>query len=289
MAAAAEARKDWATARMHLTSWLEQEPKNGQARQRLARSLFLIGSPDDALVELDKAVKDEPSLEAPAVSMGRLWALKGDAKKAGEWFEKAAQKEPESARVHQAYGEWLLEQGRIDEAKIHADAAARLDPKAKETDRLRGLIARHSRDYATAEKIFDGLLRDAPADFFASNQLALVLAEQKEEDKKRKAVQLAEVNARQYQKNADALATLGWVYWRNDRAEEAEKALSLAVSGGQATSDTAFYLATVLDKRGKKDDLQKLLQSAVDTTGPFIYRKEATAWLDELKKTAKPK
>src|SRR5438034_1253843 len=80
----------------------------------------------------------EAALAPQAVSMGRQWNDKGDAKKAGEWFEQAAQQDPNSARVHQAYGEWLLDQGRLDEAKIHAETAAKIDAKAKETERLLG-------------------------------------------------------------------------------------------------------------------------------------------------------
>src|SRR5262249_14346066 len=195
-----------------------------------------------------------------------------------------------NARVHLAYADWLLFQDRLDEARIHADTAARLDPKSKESERFRGLLARHLKDHATAEKIFEALHREAPADFFASNQLALVLIEQKKDESKRnRALQLAEVNARQYPRNAEALATLGWVLFGAGKLDEADKVLSASISGGQFSSDTAYYLACLLNARGKTEDIPKLLQAALDTQGAFVHRREARSWLADLKKKEKTK
>src|SRR5262249_11282135 len=47
-ATAFEARRDWASARTQLAAWLELEPKNGLARQRLARAQLMLGRADDA-------------------------------------------------------------------------------------------------------------------------------------------------------------------------------------------------------------------------------------------------
>jgi tetratricopeptide (TPR) repeat protein len=284
-----ERRGDYAAARTHLTAWLEIEPKNGRVRQGLSRALFNTGKPDEAYTELLAAVKDDPNLEPPAVSMGRLWTAHGDVKKAEEWMQKAVQKEPNSARVHAAFGQWLLDQGRVPEAKIHVETAAKIDPKSRDAQRLRGLIARHQRDSATAEKIFDALYRESPGDFFAIDELALVLAESKDEDKRNRALQLAELNVRQFPQSGAAYATLGWICYRLGRLEEAEKNLRISVSGGQASSDTAYFLATVLSEQGKAEEAQKLLESALAAKGPFVYRKEAQALLDKLKPPAKEK
>src|SRR5262249_56098831 len=124
---------------------------------------------------------------------------KGDFKKAEEGMGKAVQKEPKSGRVLRAYAGWLLEQGRLKEARTQADAAAKYDPKSKDTEKLRGLVARHLQEHAAAEQIFEALHKEAPADFFAGNQLALVLADrQQDKDSLRRALQLAEANARQH-------------------------------------------------------------------------------------------
>jgi tetratricopeptide (TPR) repeat protein len=284
LAATFEARRDWASARTYLSAWLEADPKNAATRQRLARALFLLGKTDEALAELQTAVKDDKSLDAPEVTMGIFASGAGKTKLAEEWFGKAVQKYPKSVRSHQAFGGWLLDQGRTDAAKLHIETAAQLEPKSRENDKLRGLLARYEKDYATAEKLFDLAYRESPADLFASNQLALVLAESAETKQQERAVQLAEVNARQYPRSGDALATLGWVYFKANRMDDAEKALTASVSGGQASADTAYYLAKVLSQRGKADDAKKLLKQAVESTGVFVNRKAAEKWQLELEK-----
>lgn len=284
LAAAYEARKDWQNARTNLLALLEIEPKNGLVRQRIARALFFLEKPEDAFAELGNAVKDDGTLEPAALSMGRLWSEKGESKKAAEWMQKAVEKEPKNPRTHLVYGQWLLDQARPEEAKLHADTAAQLDPKSKDVDKLRGLLARYLRDYEGAEKIFDGLYRESPADFFVTNQLALVLAEQTDSAKKSRAVQMAEVNARQYQKMAEALSTLGWVYYRTGRVEDSEKALSASVSGGQATADTAYYLAQVFADRGKPEEANRLVKASLESKGPFLFRNEAKLLQEKLAK-----
>jgi len=264
----------------------------------VARALFFLGSPDDAKTELLQAVRDDNNLEPADVSMGRLWTVKGDTVKAKDAMDAAVKKEPNNGRVHRAYGGWLLEQGRLSEASVHIGEALKIDPKDKEAERLRGLLARHTKDYDTAEKIFEGQLRESPADFFSSNQLALTLVDQDSEPKKSRAKRLAEVNARQYQKSGEALATLGWVYLKisadENMKQEALKLLGASVSGGQATSDMAYYLAMALkkapepseekDKAARADQIMKLLQGASDSKGMFVNRKDAEDLLAEYKK-----
>lgn len=283
LTAAFEARKDWEAARVQLLAWLELEPKAGVTRQRYARALLMLGKADEAFAELQQATKDDPVLEHPEVTLAQMWAQKGDTKQAEEWFEKAAQKYPREARVHRAFGGWLLDRGRVDGAKVHIETAANLEPKGRDTLGLMGLLARYTRDYEAAARIFEDITRDEPANFYASNHLALSLIEI--EAKRARAVQLAEVNARQYPRLAEALATLGWAYYRAGRLDDADRVLGASVSSGQATSDTAYYLARVLKDKGKPAEAKDILKKALETDGPFVNRADAKALLDELSKT----
>jgi tetratricopeptide (TPR) repeat protein len=285
-AMAFETRRDWESARTQLTAWLDLEPKNGSARQRLARAQFMLGRADDAFTELQQAAKDDPALEPAEVMMGRLASQKGDAKLAEEWFEKAAQKQPRDARVHRAFGDWLLNAGRLDAARVHIETAAQLEPKARETLGLQGLLARYGGDYAAAAKLFEAIVQEEPGNFWATNQLALCGVELA--DRRQRAVQLAEVNARQYPRSPEALATLGWVYYRTGKLDEAERALATSVSGGQASADTAFYLARVQADRGKFAEARNLLKSAVASEGTFVHRADAKKLLDEVMQKAPP-
>ena len=114
------------------------------------------------------------------------------------------------------------------------------------------------------------------------NQLALVLAEQADDAKRRRALELAELSVRQNPKDADALATLGTVYYRLNRLDEAEKVLQAVVNSGKGNSDAAYILARVKADRGHPDTAPPLLKMALSAPGLFIFRKDAQQWLDRL-------
>jgi tetratricopeptide (TPR) repeat protein len=284
LATVAEARGDWKMAQERLKAWLELDPKNGQLRERLGRALFLLGKTDDAFAALTQAVKDVPALEPAAVTMARLYSQKGDARKAEEWFDQAGKTEPKSAKVRLAHAAWLLDQGRTADASAETDAAAKLDPALKDAQRVRGLVAWHLRDLAGAEAVLEPLHRDAPADSVVANLLALALIEQDDSAKRSRGLQLAEVNALQFPRSAEVMATLGWALFRAGRIDEADQKLRAAVASGRTTPDIAYFLARVMAEKGQTDDARKLLQSATSLHGGFAHRDDATSLLQSLKK-----
>jgi cellulose synthase operon protein C len=282
LAAIAEAREDWTAAETALSAWLTMEPKNGPARQRLGRALFHLARSKEALEAFQRAVQDDPSLEPAALTMGKLYYHAGNSEKAREWMEYAVKKEPDNPRAHLGVALWLLEIDEPQAAHARLDAAAKLDPNLPDLVRLRGLVARQLKDYAAAEAHFQLLLNESPGDFAAADQLALVLIEHPDESKRRRALELAEVNARQYSRSPEALATLGWIYYRLDRLDEAEQALQAAVSGGQTNSETAYYLARVRAARGETTAARQLVAAALEATGRFAHRAAARNWLQSL-------
>jgi tetratricopeptide (TPR) repeat protein len=281
----AEGRADWKTAQRHLNAWLEPEPKNGQVRQRLGGVLFRLGKTEDAFAALKQAVHDMPALEPAAISMGRLFGETGDIKKAQEWLDRALQLEPMSTRVRNARAGWLLDQGRAQDARSEADEAVKLDPKSMDARRLRGLIAWHLRDLAGAETLIEPLHRDTPDDAGSANLLALILVEQDDPLKRARGLQLAEVNARQYPRSHEVLATLGWAQYRSGHLGQAEPMLRAAAQGVRTTPDVAYFLARVLVDKGLTDDAVKLLQTATNLPGAFAHRDDARSLLKSLAKS----
>jgi Flp pilus assembly protein TadD len=284
LATVAEAREDWRGTQERLNAWLALEPKNGRVRQRLGRALFQLGKPDDAFAAFTQAVKDEPALEPAAVSMALLQTRNGDFKKAEEWFDHARKLEPKSSRVRLDHARWLLDQGRASEARAEIDEALKLDPAAKEAQKIQALIAWHLRNLAAAETILEPLHRDAPADFAVANLLALALIEQDDAAKQSRGMQLADVNALQAPRSAEVVATLGWALYRAGKLDEAEQKLRAAVTSGRTTPDIAYFLARVLVDKTKTDDARKLLQSATNLPGAFAHRDDANVLLKKLTK-----
>ncbi len=123
----------------------------------------------------------------------------------------------------------------------------------------------------------------APANFLAANNLVLVMAEQAEEAKRQQALELAELNANKYAQNPEVWSTLAWVYFRLERYNEAERAMERALAARALNPDSAYFLGTMLERRGKLQDAQALLEKALETPEAFAYRAEAAKLLAKLK------
>jgi len=278
----AESRGDWKAARSALEAWLALEPSNARARQRLGKALFSLDQQDEAYKELQKASQEDKALEPAEVMMGWLFTRAGNLKKAEEWMNYAVKTSPDSLPVQMAITSWLLEQGRADEAQSHAEAAAKLESKSNQVQRLLGLVARERKEYGQSEAIFQAMALESPGDAWVRNELALVLAEQGDDVKRKRALELAELSVRQNPNALDALVTLGTVYYRLKRLDDAEKVLQAVYNSGKANSDTAYILALVKADHGQPDSAPALLKTALSAPGLFIYRKDAQQWLDRL-------
>jgi tetratricopeptide (TPR) repeat protein len=284
LAGVAEHRHDWTAAAAVLSARLKLTPKNGVARQRLGMALFHQGKRDQAADELLHASRDDRKLEPAPLILVRLYTEMGNRDHAAKWLAYGIEQNPKDPRVHLGQARWLLEQNRATEAQRAVEVAAKLDAQSREVQWLNGLIAWHLKDYAAAEQTFQALFQDTPGDFAVSNQLALALVEQANDSKRRKALQLAEINARLYPRSGEALSTLGLVYSRLDRLDEAEKALRAALSGGSGSSDTVYYLACLLTERGQSEEAKRLLKLSLGASGHFAFRKEAREKLARLDK-----
>ena len=79
------------------------------------------------------------------------------------------------------------------------------------------------------------------------------MIEQDDAAKQSRGLQLADVNALQFPRSAEVVATLGWALYRAGRLDQAEQKLRAAVTGGRTTPDIAYFLARVLADKGQTD------------------------------------
>lgn len=287
LAGAAAARDKWDAAQKYLEAWLKLDPKSAPARQQLAQCLFQQKQPEAALAKLKEAAELEPEMLTPEAILAQFYARSGDQENARKWMVAALTAAPKDLKTRLVAAQWAWESGYLEEAEKQAAAAMQLDPKSLDALILRGIIALFRKDFKSAERYFESAHLQSPKNFAATNNLALALAEQEDESKRRRALDYAEANVRQYPKSSEALSTYGWVLFKLGRLEDAEKALRLAVSGGTFSADTAYYLARVLIERGRGADVRdarQLLESALASIGPFSQRQEAKTLLDQLKK-----
>jgi len=287
-AAVAEARKQWELAQKHLQAWIDLDPDNASAHQRMGIVLFQLSKPQEALEQFREAKKLDQKAVQPELAMARLY---DDAKKrdtAKKLIEAAIKEAPKDPAVLLAASQWYLGQNDVERAKAIAEDALKLDAKSLEGRVVRGAIARVARDYATAEKFFYDAHVQSPGNFPASNSLALVLIESDDKDSRQRALEMAEANVAMHRENSpqqvNALTTLAWVYYKLGRREDAEKILAQITQNNALTTDGAYYVAKLLSDRGEKDRARKILEEVLANEPMFATRPDAVDLLAKLKK-----
>ena len=287
LAGVAEARRDWATAQRYLEACLKADLDNVafkvNARQRFARVLFQQKKPKEALEQLRAAKATDPKVLTPEVTLAQLYERAGDHKAAKEWMKHAAGVVAKADLPTQlAVARWALETEELVEAERYAVAALKIDSTSVQANVLRGLIALFQKQYERAESYFFAAYRQEPNDFSATNNLALALVEQDDNNKKRQALGYAESNFKNSPNSPDASSTYGWVLYRNGRVTDAERVLRKTAASGNYSPDTAYYIAQVSAERSRPDEAKRLLQAALRSRRPFAMRREAEALLKKL-------
>jgi tetratricopeptide (TPR) repeat protein len=189
---------------------------------------------------------------------------------------------PNDAMTLVGVGLWAIQANRLDEAKSYGEAALTSNPKSLDARILCGSIARLLKDYVGAQRYLEYAHAQSPDNFVASNLLALVLIEQIEAEKWQQALKIAERNVAVYPRTSESLVTLGAVYERLNRSNDADRVLAQALQTGKLSRDGAYYVAKMLERQGRLVDAKRLLAGAAKATEPFTCRQDAQQMIDML-------
>jgi tetratricopeptide (TPR) repeat protein len=205
---------------------LEKHPDDPGFLDIKARLLVHLGRGEEARAALDKALAVEPEF-APALEvMGTITAQAGDHERALALFKRATEADKSEPENPYKAAQTAAMLGRIDEAK----------------EFLRTSLQR------------------SPGHLGACNDLAWYLADEGEDlDYAFELAQRAiKVNA-----NADTLDTLGWVQFKREKPEAAEKAFNLALQKRPNWPSTQYRLGLVFASLGRSDQAQEILKAAL--------------------------
>jgi predicted Zn-dependent protease len=220
----------------------------------------------------------------PEITLGQFYQNAGDEKNAEKWLLAGLKAAPKSSRAELAVGQWCMAVNRVDEAEKHAIAATRLDPKSVEAKLFRGTTALLLRDFTAAESLFESLVKQSPQNVIATNNLAMVLAAEKDEAKNNRALELAEANFKKMPNVPEIASTYGLTLYRVGRLEEAAKVMKIAAPLAESDVDTAYVLARLAVDHGNKAEARKLLEGSLRNKKLYIMRQDAEELLEELKK-----
>ncbi len=293
LASVAERREAWSTAEQHLEQWAKQDPSSANAKHRLGRAKFMLNQVKEAYSLLQDAARLSESGEGDALpsaeaTLARLYEQRGGRSEATQLIERALRADSPSNQTLMAAARWYFETGQYPKAQTVLEALLKREPESLDALLLSGIVARMVKDYPLAESRFERAHVLAPTNFDAVNQLALVLAEQPEQEKQNRAVQYAEMNLRLHNNSPEAGIALGWIYYQLGRTQDAERVLNASLKAGGIGPDSSYFVAKIFYDRGLSSTAAGLLKEALETENLFVHRSEAQALLNRINRANQP-
>lgn len=286
---------DWKGAEADLRKWIEADPEESNAYNRLGFVLFMQGREKEGYEAFTKSKelnKDLPSPYVSAASMyQRLANVPENSEKKSEFeskarqsFERAYAEDKTNETTLIAYAEWLIRTGQLEQAATVLEGARAAQAGSHEIMLLSGVLAQMTGKNEEAAKFYNQTLALAPGNRDANNQLALLLIGNTSEEDKARAEQIARINQQLNQNNADVNITLAWVLRQRGRGAEANQAFQNGLRLGTLSADSTLIVAKLLAEQNRKDMALQLLENSLkEEQGIFVNRTEAEALIESLK------
>ncbi|MCH2114154.1 MAG: tetratricopeptide repeat protein [Pirellulales bacterium] len=282
--AIAERRGQWDKSHQLLTEWIESDPENVGAHRRLGLTLFKQEKHKEALREFSKARELSSELGHPYIVMAQLYHNAGDKEMAQKFFDRAYKEEPQDVTTAHSYADWMIYQGKLEEAQAIAKSLLDQDANAAPALLLDGMIAHMQGDRSRCEQSLQKLLVLEPAHAQAADMLALMLIESDQVEDQERALSYAEMNAGRFPDNAQANITKAWVLYKLGRKSEAQQSLTQGTKGGgPMLADSRYLIARIMVAEGHRQKALGVLQAKAVSPGFNIFRKESQQLQEELK------
>ena len=234
--------------------------------------------------EFAKAAQLDKNLPNASVAAALLYEQLGMRSEAKTAFENAVKANREDAKTLNAYAQWLLSTGDVTRAEQALAAARRAAPEDLDTLVLSGVAARMAKKMKPAEDYFVAALRLSPSNAAVINQLALLLVEQPDEEKRQRAMEFARINAMLQPNSAESNITLAWVLYQVGNTRDAEAALRKGLAARNMSPDSNYLVAKILADQNRPDVAKQFLTAALENSagGLSVLRADAEALKKQL-------
>jgi len=272
----------WPDARKRLEDVIKLEQDNALAHYRLAHVLFKLREGKQGYAEYQTAYKLNNKLPTPPIAVVMYYKGDNQPELAERWMAFAEKEYGQDSATRLFLGTDQWQKGDFEAAKRHAQAAAAADPNAVAVQFLLGVLAHYEGDLKTAEDRLEAAFKAAPRDVQIRDQLAKVLIQDSNPEKRNRALAIAQQSAQLAQNNRDVLATLGWILYNSGQTDTALQVLQ-AVTQGPIGGDSAYFVSRVLVDKKQDEDAKKLLENSLENKSLFVHRRDAQKLLKQLK------
>jgi len=198
-------------------------------------------------------------------------------------LKKAIEMQPLWPAPHTNLASLYLLQGRKNEAIEKLQAGIAANPKDYSLYLSLALLFERDKDYANAMQVYELALKENPGFWFASNNLAFLIAET---DSAKAGIERAKSlveDALKARPNEPALLdTLGWVYFRMGDIQQARNLIEQALSASPEEGVLNYHMGAVLARLGQKEEAREKLEKALAAETDYPGRADAARLLKDL-------
>ncbi|MBI5577860.1 MAG: tetratricopeptide repeat protein [Deltaproteobacteria bacterium] len=198
-------------------------------------------------------------------------------------LKKAVEMQPLWPAPHTNLANLYLLQGRKQEAIEKLQAGIDANPKDASGYLTLALLFERDKDYTNAMQVYERALKENPGFWFASNNLAFLMAETNaSKSGLQRAKMLVEEALKARPNEASLLDTLGWVYFRMGDTQQARSLIEQALAASPEEGVLNYHMGAVLAKLGQKDEAREKLEKSMAGAGDYPGKADAARLLKEL-------
>ncbi|MEW6080110.1 MAG: tetratricopeptide repeat protein [Thermodesulfobacteriota bacterium] len=248
--------------------------ENNPDRLNVFESIILLHAArkeyDVAQAKCDRQLerlKDKPLLAARVYNIkGGLHLARNSIDQAREAFDRAISLAPDFQKPYYGLARLYIINKDIDSAVRQYQSLLNRDPRQPVPYLLLGVMHKTKNDYPAAEGYYRKALEMDPHFVQAANNLAYLLAEQGRQLEE--AVTLA-LRARELKPDDPyVLDTLGWVYYRQGKYDDAIRELRLSAEQLPDSADVNYHLGMAYYGKGDAVSARQYLEKAMQSAHP---------------------
>jgi len=261
---------------------LEVAPHSDQLFQELITFYILTKQTDRAMQKLN-SVPDAQKQAFHYELVGMTDDQAGKLQDAEIAYKKALEKDPNrlSAEMHLIDG--YVRSGRLDDAMKRLDDLTQKSTTPKNAVyAIKGSIQSARGDSKGAEESYRKALAVDPTTDLAANNLAYLLVQ--DGRNLEEALQMAQGVRKRQPQNPDPADTLGWIYYKLDRAILAKPQAEFAVSKQPENGEFQYHLGEIYRKNSEPAKAAAALRKAVNSPKDFKEKSLAATALKEIER-----
>ena len=266
-----------------VASGLSRLPDSALLLEYFVRLALDRQRPDEAMALIGERLSRRPD-DILAYGLTGAVAMAGkDYPAAERAYRKAMSLDMDRPEAAASLANVLVLSGQGEKGVVEVEQQLTNPPRTLGAYLLLGSLHEGLKQPQKAIAVYERAVQDHPENWIVNNNLAYLLTEQGPSPADlAKALELAKKAQRLDPENFAVLDTIGWIYYKMEKFDQAQAVFSLVLGGNQSNPVFQYHMGMVQLKMGKKEEAKERLKLALASSQSFSGKEDAEKALKEL-------